>query len=149
MRRVDEYLKANRANWDERALVHAISSDYNLSRYIEDPTVVLDQRGDLQPLADERRHDLAQAVVPFMSCAGSEDQIGLDVRAAALPHTRLLSLEVRKVNNEKAVRARVGKSVPWEALPGQMTRDDHGEWRLRDRPWRLATSYTLQTVRTA
>jgi len=38
-------------------------------------------------------------------------------------------------------------SVPWEALPGQMTRDERGEWRLSDRPWRLAASYTLQAVR--
>jgi len=38
-------------------------------------------------------------------------------------------------------------SVPWEALPGQMTRDDRGEWRLSDRPWRLAASYTLQAVK--
>ena len=38
-------------------------------------------------------------------------------------------------------------SVPWEALPGQMTRDERGEWRLTDRPWRLAASYTLQAVK--
>lgn len=38
-------------------------------------------------------------------------------------------------------------SVPWEALPGQMTKDDRGEWRLTDRPWRLAASYTLQAVK--
>ena len=38
-------------------------------------------------------------------------------------------------------------SVPWEALPGQMTRDDLGEWRLADRPWRLPCSYTLQAVK--
>jgi len=38
-------------------------------------------------------------------------------------------------------------SVPWEALPGQMVRDDGGEWRLTDRPWRLAASYTLQAVK--
>ena len=37
-------------------------------------------------------------------------------------------------------------SVPWEAPQGQMTRDDHGEWRLTDRPWRLPASYTLQAV---
>ena len=40
-------------------------------------------------------------------------------------------------------------SVPWEALPGQMTTDDRGEWRLTDRPWRMAASYTLQAVRSA
>jgi SAM-dependent methyltransferase len=38
-------------------------------------------------------------------------------------------------------------SVPWEALPGQMVKDDNGEWRLADRPWRLAASYTLQASR--
>lgn len=37
-------------------------------------------------------------------------------------------------------------SVPWEALPGLMVRDGAGEWRLADRPWRLAASYTLQAV---
>lgn len=40
-------------------------------------------------------------------------------------------------------------SVPWEALPGQMTVDAAGEWRLTDRPWRLAASYTLRAVRLA
>jgi SAM-dependent methyltransferase len=38
-------------------------------------------------------------------------------------------------------------SVPWEALPGQMVRDGTGEWRLTDRPWRLAASYTLRARR--
>ena len=38
-------------------------------------------------------------------------------------------------------------SVPWDALPGQMERLASGEYRLADRPWRLAHSYTLQAVR--
>lgn len=40
-------------------------------------------------------------------------------------------------------------SVPWEALPGQMVQlgDNDNEWRLADRPWRLAHSYTLQAVK--
>jgi SAM-dependent methyltransferase len=38
-------------------------------------------------------------------------------------------------------------SVPWDALPGQMQRDDLGEWRLIDRPWRLPHSYTLQAIK--
>jgi SAM-dependent methyltransferase len=40
-------------------------------------------------------------------------------------------------------------SVPWEALPGQMTvvPGSHKEWRLTDRPERLAHSYTLQAVK--
>jgi SAM-dependent methyltransferase len=39
------------------------------------------------------------------------------------------------------------QSVPWEALPGQMTRGDDGEWRLVDRPWRLPLTYTLHAVK--
>ncbi|HEU0194248.1 MAG TPA: methyltransferase domain-containing protein [Gaiellales bacterium] len=38
-------------------------------------------------------------------------------------------------------------SVPWEALPGHMTRLDGGEWQLTDRPERLPHSYTLQARR--
>lgn len=38
-------------------------------------------------------------------------------------------------------------SVPWQALPGHMTQDQLGEWRLTDRPWRLAASFTLQARR--
>jgi SAM-dependent methyltransferase len=38
-------------------------------------------------------------------------------------------------------------SVPWEALPGRMTRDEHEEWHLTDRPWRLPLTYTLQAVK--
>jgi SAM-dependent methyltransferase len=38
-------------------------------------------------------------------------------------------------------------SVPWNAMPGQMTEIGGGEWRLTDRPWRLPHTYTLQAVR--
>lgn len=38
-------------------------------------------------------------------------------------------------------------SAPCNALPGQMSRDSADEWRLVDRPWRLAASYTVQARR--
>jgi SAM-dependent methyltransferase len=38
-------------------------------------------------------------------------------------------------------------SVPWDALPSEMERIGGGEWRLRDRPWRLPHTYTLQAVK--
>jgi SAM-dependent methyltransferase len=38
-------------------------------------------------------------------------------------------------------------SLPWDALPGQMTQIELGEWRLTDRPWRLPHSYTLQAIK--
>jgi SAM-dependent methyltransferase len=37
-------------------------------------------------------------------------------------------------------------SVPWNALPGQMEQVGGGEWRLADRPERLAHTYTLEAV---
>ena len=38
-------------------------------------------------------------------------------------------------------------SVPWEPLPGQMVKDEHGEWHLADHPERAPLSYTLQAVK--
>jgi SAM-dependent methyltransferase len=35
-------------------------------------------------------------------------------------------------------------SVPWDALPGRMVRDELGEWRLLEHAERLPLSYTLQ-----
>jgi SAM-dependent methyltransferase len=40
-------------------------------------------------------------------------------------------------------------SVHWDALPGQIERFENGEFRLADRPWRLAHSFTLQAVKEA
>lgn len=41
------------------------------------------------------------------------------------------------------------RSVPWEALPGAMTRGEDEEWRLTERPERLPLTYTLQAVKPA
>jgi SAM-dependent methyltransferase len=38
-------------------------------------------------------------------------------------------------------------SVPWNAFPGKMEQVAGGEWRLADRPARLACSFTLQAVK--
>jgi SAM-dependent methyltransferase len=40
------------------------------------------------------------------------------------------------------------QSVPWNALPGQMSDIGGGEWQLSDRPERVAHSYTLQAIKT-
>ncbi|MHC6226127.1 class I SAM-dependent methyltransferase [Pseudomonas sp. X10] len=39
------------------------------------------------------------------------------------------------------------QSIPWEALPGQMSKGEDGEWRLLREPWRLPLSYTLQALK--
>ena len=41
------------------------------------------------------------------------------------------------------------ESVPWEAIDDQMEQLPSGEWRLRDLPWRLPHTYTLQAVKLA
>ncbi|MFF0339004.1 class I SAM-dependent methyltransferase [Kribbella sp. NPDC004875] len=40
-------------------------------------------------------------------------------------------------------------SAPWNALPGLMTEDAEGEWRLTENPNRLAATYTLQAHKPA
>ena len=40
-------------------------------------------------------------------------------------------------------------SAPWNALPGLMTEDGDGEWRLTDNPQHLAATYTLQAHKPA
>jgi SAM-dependent methyltransferase len=41
------------------------------------------------------------------------------------------------------------ESVSWDFLPGHTERLPGGEYRLAERPWRLAHSYTLQAVKLA
>ncbi|MDD1976976.1 MULTISPECIES: class I SAM-dependent methyltransferase [Pseudomonas] len=38
-------------------------------------------------------------------------------------------------------------SIPWEALPGQMSKNAQGEWALDKERWRLPLSYTLQAMK--
>ncbi len=38
-------------------------------------------------------------------------------------------------------------SAPWDPLPGRTVADGHGEHRLRERPWRLPMTYTVQARR--
>jgi len=276
MRRVDEYLDINRANWDERAPAHAISPDYDLVRLIDDPTsisnVVRFDRallGDVSGLSGVHLQCHIGTDTISLSRLGAR-MTGLDFSPAAIGEARALVArsgdEVTFVESDvyEAASALGGEkfdlvftgigalcwlpsisrwaatvaallkpggrlfireghpmlwaladarpdgllvvdlpyferdepsvwedggtyvetdavftantthewnhglgeiltaliteglqitglvehdSVPWEALLGQMTKDEHGEWRLSDRPWRLAASYTLQAVK--
>jgi SAM-dependent methyltransferase len=44
----------------------------------------------------------------------------------------------------QVIRLEEHDSIPWEAFPGQMKEIGGGEWRIAERPERLAHSYTLQ-----
>jgi SAM-dependent methyltransferase len=39
------------------------------------------------------------------------------------------------------------ESIPWDGLPGQMQAIGAGEFRLREEPWRVPHSYTLQALK--
>ncbi len=41
------------------------------------------------------------------------------------------------------------RSVPWDALPGRMTRGEDGEFRLDEHPERMPLTYTLQARKPA
>jgi len=276
MRRVDEYMKANRANWDQRAPAHAMSPGYNVQRFIDDPafigevvrfdrpllgdlsglkgvhlqchigtdTIGLSRLGarmtglDFSPAAIEQARTLVaksgddvtfvEADVYDAASALSGEQFDLvftgigalcwlpsisrwaaTVAALLKPGGRLFIREghpmlwsltdarpdgllvvdypyferdepsvwedggtyvetdvVFTANTTHEWNHGLGEivtalieqglqitglvehdSVPWEALLGQMTNDDRGEWRLTERPGRLAASYTLQAVK--
>ena len=75
---------------------------------------------------------------------------------AEFTHTRHARVEPRaRRDRHRAARRTACRSpalvehdtVPWDALPGLMERLPDEEWRLIDRPWRLAASYTLQARR--
>ena len=276
MRRVDEYLNLNRANWDERAPAHATSPDYNVQGFVDDPAFI----GDVVQFDRPLLGDLGGLRGVHLQCHIGTDTVGLsrlgarmtglDFSSASIDQARVLVArsgdDVTFVESDvyDAVSALGGEqfdlvftgigalcwlpsisrwaaavaallkpggrlfireghpmlwsladarpdgllvvdfpyferdepsvweeggtyvetdvvftantthewnhglgeivtaliaeglqitglvehdSVPWEALPWQMTKDVRGEWRLKDRPWRLAASYTLQAVK--
>lgn len=273
---MDDYLDINRANWDQRAPAHATSPDYNLKRFVEDPTFLSDVvrfdrplLGDVHGLSgvhlqchigtdtvslsrlgarmtgldfspasieqaraltarsgdhltfvestvydavsalDGEQFDLVFTGIGALCWLPSISQWAATVAALLRPGGRLFIREghpmlwsladaraddllvvdfpyferaepevweeggtyvdtdaVFTANTTHSWNHGLGEivtalmaeglrvtglvehdSVPWDALPGQMTKDDHGEHRLTDRPWRLAASYTLQAVR--
>jgi SAM-dependent methyltransferase len=276
MRRVDEYMEANRANWDQRAPAHAMSPGYNVQRFIDDPAFI----GEVVRFDRPLLGDLSGLTGVHLQCHIGTDTIGLsrlgarmtglDFSSAAIEQARTLVAksgdDVTFVESDvydaasalggeqfdlvftgigalcwlpsisrwaatvaallkpggrlfireghpmlwsladarpdgllvvdypyferdepsvwedggtyvetdvvftantthewnhalgEIVTALISQglqviglvehdSVPWEALVGQMTNDDRGEWRLTERPWRLAASYTLQAVK--
>ncbi len=276
MRRVEEYLKANRANWDQRAPAHAMSPGYNVQRFIDEPAFI----GEVVRFDRPLLGDLRGLRGVHLQCHIGTDTIGLsrlgarmtglDFSPAAIQQARILVAksgdDVTFVESDvyDAASALGGEqfdlvftgigalcwlpsisrwaaavgallkpggrlfireghpmlwsltdarpdgllvvdlpyferdepsvwedggtyvetdvvftantthewnhglgeivtalmeqglqitglvehdSVPWEALVGQMTNDARGEWRLSERPWRLAASYTLQAVK--
>ena len=96
MRRVDEYMKANRANWDQRAPAHAMSPGYNVQRFIDDPAFI----GEVVRFDRVRLGDLGGLSGVHLQCHIGTDTIGLsrlgarmtglDFSPAAIEQARIL-----------------------------------------------------------
>ena len=94
---MDDYRLVNRALWDERGPAHAASPDYNLRRFVEDPTFLSDVvRFDLPLLGEVTGLDGVH-----LQCHIGTDTVslarlgahmtGLDFSAASLAEARILA----------------------------------------------------------
>jgi SAM-dependent methyltransferase len=117
----DEYLRVNRANWDERAPAHAASEGYGLDRYVDDPTFV----GEVVSFDRPRLGDISGLRGVHLQCHIGTDTIGLsrlgarmtglDFSPAALREAR--ALVERTGDDVDFVEANVYDAV--EALGGE------------------------------
>ena len=89
-----------------------------------------------EPWIDDRQGSYVATEQPFTHTLNHSWNHGLGEIITALQRAGLILARLEEHD-----------SVPWEALPGQMELLDNGEWRLRDRPWRLPHSYTLQATK--
>ena len=73
MRRVDEYMEVNRANWDQRAPAHAKSPEYNLPRFIDDSAFI----GEVVQFDRALLGDVSGLKGVHLQCHIGTDTIGL------------------------------------------------------------------------
>jgi 2-polyprenyl-3-methyl-5-hydroxy-6-metoxy-1,4-benzoquinol methylase len=89
-----------------------------------------------EPLVSDNEHSYVTSDSTLSATTTHEWNHGLgEIISALLRHgMRLTALEEHT-------------SIPWDALPGQMSPSEGGEWRLNSQPERLPLSYTLQAVK--
>lgn len=89
-----------------------------------------------EPLVSDNEHSYVTSDSTLSATITHEWNHGLgEIISALLRHgMRLTALEEHT-------------SIPWNALPGQMSPGEGGEWRLHSQPERLPLSYTLQAVK--
>ncbi len=89
-----------------------------------------------EPLLDDDDGSYAETDVVFVNTRSASWTHGLGETATALVD-----------HGMRVTGLTEHDSVPWNALPGQMEADDDGEYRLSDRPWRLAATFTLRALK--
>lgn len=96
---MDDYLEINRANWDDRAPIHAGSTYYGFERFVNDPIYI----SDVVRFDRERLGDIAGLRAVHLQCHIGTDTIslarlgaqmtGLDLSPASLAEARRLASE--------------------------------------------------------
>jgi SAM-dependent methyltransferase len=92
----DDYMAVNRSSWDERAPAHARSKDYEVERYVADPTFI----GDVVSFDRPRLGDLSDMRGVHLQCHIGTDtvslsrlgasMVGLDFSSASIAEARAL-----------------------------------------------------------
>lgn len=93
-----DYLAVNRANWDERAAIHAASSDYGFDRLVVDPTAIsgvvtfdLPRLGRLDGLDVVHLQCHVGTDTVSLARLGARSVTGLDLSPASLAEARGLA----------------------------------------------------------
>ena len=152
---MEDHRTVNRENWDERVPAHLDSPDYATGRFAEDPSFLSQVvRFDVSRLGDIRglRGVHLQCHIGTDTVSGEGTYVATDVVFQHnVTHTWNHGLgEIITALMDAGVRLTAlteHDSIPWQAFPGRMEQIGGGEWRLADRPWRLAHSYTLQAIK--
>lgn len=97
-----DYIDLNRANWDDRALAHALSPDYDVRRLVGDPSAI----SSIVELDRERLGDLNGQDVVHLQChigtdtlslkrLGARSVTGVDLSPKSLQEARRIADEAR------------------------------------------------------
>ncbi|MEO7423447.1 MAG: class I SAM-dependent methyltransferase [Ornithinibacter sp.] len=91
----DDYLAVNRANWDERAGVHAASAEYGWNRFVSDPEHLSDVVRFDQPLLGD---------VDGLTGIHLQCHIGTDTLSLARLGARMTGVDLSPLSLQHAVR---------------------------------------------
>ena len=107
---MDEWVRLNRANWDERAAPHAASPDYAVERFVADPEHLSDVvRFDLPRLPEVRgRRGL------HLQCHIGTDTLSLARLGATMTG---LDFSPAALTEARALAARTGTAIDWVEAP--------------------------------
>jgi len=169
---VSDYQRINKANWDSRVPHH--ERGYDLQVFTDDPSHLsqvvqfdLSRLGELAGLRGVHLQchigtdtvSLARLGAHMTGLDFSGPALGVAARLAAASGA-LASPELVSFNHSLSeifnalwdagmtiTLFEEHQSVPWNPLAEEMVEDEMGEFRLREKPERLAATYTLRAVK--